>query len=82
MDESEIGLIVMDAALAYFEKSGCKEDFCIQSIGSETVVFGGFNRLIWSVRNGFKPDPSYCTERFLVGCQNIKVRHRRNDIGE
>ena len=45
----------------------CPEDFCVQSADwyEGHAVFGGTNRLLWSVRYGFRPDPPYCTPKFL-----------------
>ena len=48
-----------------------EDDFCLQSASSETLVFGGTNRLIWSAARGFQPDQSYCTEKFLLNWQAI-----------
>ena len=56
----ELGLYVVELAYDIFCQCDAEEDFCIQSRG----VFGGTNRLVYG-RNGFKPDPSYCTEGFL-----------------
>lgn len=44
----------------------CPDDFCVQHAdwAEGHAVFGGTNRLLWSVRHGFRPDPSYCTEKF------------------
>jgi hypothetical protein len=44
----------------------CPEDFGINSFEGGHAVFGGTNRLLWSVFNGFWPDPPYCSRRFLA----------------
>lgn len=67
MDHSErIGDIVLEAAHDIFCTCQAESDFCVQSTGGQTVVFGGTNRLIWTARGGFRPDRGYCTERFLA----------------
>lgn len=50
-------------------------DFCLQSNPtsfSGAIVFGGTNRLIWSPRNGFHPDQSYCNPRFLEHAKHLR----------
>lgn len=54
--------IVCEAA-RYFEH--CPDDFCLQMGHEEGLIFGGTNRLIWRPERGYRPDPGYCTERFL-----------------
>lgn len=67
MDHSEaIGNIVLEAAYDIFCTCQAESDFCVQTTGMQTVVFGGSNRLIWTPRGGFRPDRSYCTQRFLA----------------
>ena len=46
----------------------CPDDFCVQhAVWHEGhAVFGGTNRLLWSMANGFRPDPPYCSPRFLA----------------
>ncbi len=58
-----IGFQVVEAAMEYFVE--CPEDFCLQNMSGETIVFGGTNRLLWTARHGFRPDRSSCTEKFL-----------------
>ena len=55
---------IIRAAAAFF--AHCPEDFCIQSADwyEGHAVFGGTNRLLWSVEYGFRPDPSYCSPKF------------------
>jgi hypothetical protein len=51
-------------AASYFAE--CPEDFGIQhKFLPEGIVFGGTNRIIWTVRSGFYCDESYCTEDFI-----------------
>jgi hypothetical protein len=61
----EIGVMVIEYAESLFENAGCPDDFCIQSVSSFSVVFGGVNRLIWSPIRGFRCDTSYCTQKFI-----------------
>ena len=61
---------ICEAAAQYWDRSD-PYDFCLQSFGGDTIVFGGTNRLIWSPRMGFTPDPSYCTDRFLRRCTQL-----------
>lgn len=44
----------------------CPDDFCVQHANWDEghAVFGGTNRLLWSVRHGFSPDRTYCSARF------------------
>lgn len=44
----------------------CPEDFGVNSFDDGHAVFGGTNRLYWSVFRGFWPDPPYCSQRFLA----------------
>ena len=57
----EIGESVIGGALSVFQDLDIESDFCVQSIGFQTVVFGGTNRIIWSLRYGFSLDVRYCT---------------------
>jgi hypothetical protein len=45
----------------------CPDDFCFATGEwyDGHVVFGGTNRLHWSVQNGFWPSKEHCTPRFL-----------------
>ncbi len=63
---ADIGLIVAEEAMEIFENCGAASDFCIQAVGAISVVFGGTNRLLWTVKGGFRPDEPYCTPRFLA----------------
>lgn len=57
---------VVETARSIWREADCEDDFCVQHYGdSDTIVFGGTNRIVWSVRHGFRAEPSYCTERFL-----------------
>lgn len=60
----EVGWLVCEKAEEIFRHCGAAEDFCVQHVGSEAVVFGGTNRIIWSPTGGFRLDSDYCTERF------------------
>lgn len=73
---NDISTQVIDAAYDIFIEMGCEEDCCIQSVSSSSVVFGSHNRLIWTAEGGFKPDPPYCTEKFL---DSFKARVKREE---
>jgi len=51
-------------AKEFFEE--CPDDFGVQLIETDRAVFGGTNRITWSMRHGFRCDESYCTERFIT----------------
>lgn len=61
----EIADLVMYEAKEIWIAAECPDDFCVQHYGWTAIVFGGTNRVQWSVRNGFRVDRSYCTARFL-----------------
>lgn len=63
IDTNELAEMLVSAAMEYFEE--CPEDLCVQHVGSDYIVFGGSNRLIWRPITGFKPDKAYCSRRFL-----------------
>lgn len=66
-DQDRAGLIygVINRAAKFFQY--CPEDFCIQHACwfEGHAVFGGTNRLLWSVERGLYPDQDYCTPKFL-----------------
>jgi hypothetical protein len=68
-DVANIVLNIVHAAAVYFEE--CPDDFCLQHLRLDTIVFGSTNRLIWSPLRGFFPDPSCCTREFLVHAGNV-----------
>ena len=66
-DDDRSGMIygIISRAAEFF--AHCPEDFCVQHASwfEGHAVFGGTNRLLWSMAHGFRPDPSYCSPRFL-----------------
>jgi hypothetical protein len=71
-DLGKLGAIfsnLINSASRYFIE--CPDDFCVQTIGYQSIVFGGTNRLIWIPEFGFRPDPQYCTESFLRRCASL-----------
>ena len=44
----------------------CPNDFCIQYVSCNVIVFGSINRVVWNVKNGFRIDASFCTEKFIT----------------
>lgn len=66
----DIGMLVAEQAYDIFKQCGAMEDFCIQSVGS-AAVFGGTNRLVWSLAHGFVAERTYCTESFLDAVKSV-----------
>lgn len=60
-----LAVAVFEAAAEVFEICGAETDFCVQSVDASGAVFGSTNRVLWRPGSGFRPDRSYCTERFL-----------------
>jgi len=44
----------------------CPDDFCIQYVSCNVIVFGSTNRVVWNIKNGFRIDTSFCTEKFII----------------
>lgn len=64
MDNAEnLGELLCEMAEEIFIECGAADDFCIQSVGSAAAVFGGTNRLIFTIK-GFHIDESYCNHEF------------------
>ena len=64
---------VVIAASEYWERANCLGDFCIQHVGAgESIVFGGSNRVVWTIRSGFIIDRSYCSSSFLTANFDIE----------
>jgi hypothetical protein len=53
--------LVMMAA-RYWENN--IDDFCIQCVGGSVVVFGGLNRVKWTLKHGFSIERGYCSQTF------------------
>ena len=64
--DTQLGEVLSLAAYERFDACGAASDFGVQCVQDTTAVFGGTNRVIWSVEGRFRPDRSYCTERFLT----------------
>jgi len=67
-DAEFFAIILVETAAEFFALSpSMADDFGLQSgdLYGGVVVFGGTNRLKWSLKHGFVADVSYCTERFL-----------------
>lgn len=70
---AEIGSIVFEAAREIFHMCMADDDFCVQYVGMECVVFGGTNRMTFS-RYGWSIEKSYCTVRFAeLFEQNVRL---------
>lgn len=71
----EIGQIVVDQAQSIFEYAEAMEDFCVQHISLTLVIFGGVNRLLWSVKYGWVLDKSYCSPKFISRFETYKKQY-------
>ncbi len=58
---------IAEAASCYWDEATA-DDFCLQSFDGQSAIFGSSNRLVWTPAAGFRPDCSYCTQRFLEQC--------------
>ena len=58
-------------AKEYF--ADCLQDFCIQHVSYECIIFGGTNRLKWSVRKGFTVLEKYCTPSFIEHAKKVEI---------
>lgn len=62
----EILECILEDAIAFWDRANnVGSDFCVQHIGLGSIVFGGLNRVIWSVKSGFRVDSPYCSPQFL-----------------
>lgn len=59
-----IAFSVIETARELFEAIGHLEDFGIQYASDQRIIFGGLNRVIWSIKKGFRVDPNLSTEDF------------------
>ena len=75
----EIGAVLVDEAYTLFCDLKIERDFCVQAIGCNCVVFGGSNRIIWSLQHGFQLDVSYCSPDTISkwGAMNGKPKYYR-----
>lgn len=66
-----IGVVseIVQGASYYFK--GCPDDFCIQHMNLDCIIFGGTNRLIYRPTQGYYPDRSSCTMWFLANYAKI-----------
>ncbi len=62
LEEDLLGLVVQFAA-EYFEE--CPQDFCLQLLDVAVLCFGSTNRIVWSVRHGFRISREHCTSAFV-----------------
>jgi hypothetical protein len=47
------------------------DDFCVQHVSPDGIVFGSVNRLIWTPKTGFYPDAQDCNPMFLACAQRL-----------
>lgn len=67
----EIILSIVEKAENIFKYCNAHSDFGLQSIGYNSIVFGGTNRLIWNI-DSFRIDESYCTSNFKDKFNELK----------
>lgn len=65
----DFGKTIFEIAKMCFES--CPEDYCIQHSTDEVIIFGGTNRLIWSVFTGWRIDEPYCTKKFIKAAKKV-----------
>jgi hypothetical protein len=77
-----VGEYVMEVAKMCFQE--CPDDFCIQDDAGEVVIFGGTNRLIWSVFKGFSIDEGSCTKKFIDTAKDVLglPKFKRRELGD
>ena len=63
--QEQILTLLEKYALDFWRRADRIEDFCVQYEGMDRIVFGGTNRVIWSIQKGFSIDTSFCTDHFL-----------------
>lgn len=57
--------IIYNAA-DFWVNAGFEDDFCIQLYSDDRIIFGSWNRVSWTIKNGFRAIKSHCTEKFLA----------------
>lgn len=63
---------VFERAYAVFDAAGVPHDFCLQS-ASTGVVFGGSNRLIWSLcSSSFRASEAHSSDRFIEATREVE----------
>jgi hypothetical protein len=46
------------------------DDFCIQNIHDEGIIFGGWNRVYWNIDSGWSVSSSHCSNEFYEHATN------------
>ena len=73
--DSNLGESILDEivnkAYEIFEKCGTIEDFCIQTKRLSTIVFGGSDRIRWTI-DGFEPIRTHCSTKFMIKWHEMK----------
>lgn len=72
---TSIGEIIIEQAIEIFETCGSKDDFCIQSISFDSIVFGGWNRLIFRPELGWYISESHCNNKFKEAFYNWRKQN-------
>lgn len=66
--------VIVEAASEFFDYSEfAANDFGVQAghLEEGVVVFGGTNRLQWSLKFGFRYSPSHCSEKFIARFREV-----------
>ena len=61
----EICETIAEMAHDVFCKCGAPDDYCVQHIGTTSIIFGGWNRVHLTER-GWSVSRSHCTSEFLA----------------
>jgi hypothetical protein len=72
--EEKISQAIEEVAYEIFCRCNAKHDYCVQAVG-DCIVFGGTNRLILSLRSGWKIDEPYCSPQFIETWNEIKKEY-------
>ena len=62
---------IVERAEEIFKECDEFGDFGVQYVSYNCIVFGGFNRMIWTP-NGFRLDESYCRKDFIEKFNQLK----------
>jgi hypothetical protein len=71
---------ILFAASRYWEGFE-PEDFCLQGIFPDRVIFGSTNRLVWTPGRGFQALASHCNTPFLENARKMGPLPERSDNG-
>ena len=74
--EHEIELVwsIADEAERRFRLCGRPDDFCFQSGSGLGLVFGGWNRIVWTARHGWQLSRSHCSPDFVLAWESNEAK--------